>query len=168
MISDRKLLLRRTAMLASTCASVTLAVACGVKARLVSASQVESKLLLAILVTLYVMAIWLGLLHEYASLRRGYDPEAKFPKLSFSDFSSMHSWCSKWAYGSYLIALGLLAYSFLYVGQVRWSKSFPFTESDALGFMLHLSTLALVSLPLITSAARMPGTFAANFRADSQ
>lgn len=168
MISDRKVLLRRTAALASIFAPMALGAGVGVKAGFIAPAQVESKLLVAILVVVFVVAIWLGLLHECASMRGGYDPDAKLPRFSFEDLGRLHAWCPKWMHVFYVIAFGLLMYSFFNVGRVRWSTGHPFTPADALGFMLHLSTLAFAALPIIASAARMPDSFATHFAQGSR
>ncbi|MBT9457867.1 MAG: hypothetical protein IV097_14710 [Burkholderiaceae bacterium] len=47
-------------------------------------------------------------------------------------------------------------------GSVSWSTGDPPTPDDGIATVLYLSAIFLASLPVLASAARMPGTYAEN------
>jgi len=161
MFSQRKALLRRTEYLVALYVPVAVFVAVQVHGGRVLPAQVESKLVWVIAFLVFMAAVWLGLVQEFVAARRGADDaRASDTRLSLSELVFMQQWCPGWIKLSYGIAAVLFAYVFAYLGHVRWSSSAPFMPSDAMGFLLLSSTFALLALPTIASASRMPGTYA--------
>lgn len=161
MLSHRKTLLRRTEYLVAIYVPIAVFIAFEVDRGRISPTQVESRLWLVIVVLIYMAAIWLALMQEFVAHRHGASSErVSDTRLPLADVIFMQQWCPGWLKASYAIATVLFVYVFAYLGHVRWSSSAPFTRSDAMGFLLLSSTFALLALPTIASASRMPGTYA--------
>lgn len=80
---------------------------------------------------------------------------------SFAELRTMVSWCPK---ELLVFCLALSAISFvtaLPLGRVSWRPDEPLSARSALGLCSGVSLFCGLALPIIASAARMPGTFQA-------
>jgi hypothetical protein len=80
--------------------------------------------------------------------------------LSGIEVSELTHWCPRWLIVAVIL---LLVYEFavlLPLGRISWGSDRPFTQREALGVCFGLSIFVLLSLPVLASASRMPGTFA--------
>ena len=58
-----------------------------------------------------------------------------------------------------VVAIIVAVITGLTIGSVEWSSPEPFTPQLAVGAMLYLAAFFLLALPVLGSAARMPGTY---------
>lgn len=80
--------------------------------------------------------------------------------LSGTELKALTQWCPRW-----LIAVSLsgvfigLALLIALGGHVHWSSGTPFTTRESLGGCAGVLVFALLPLPVLASASRMPGSF---------
>ncbi len=161
MLSTHKVLLRSAEVLALASALGALAVAAWARYEPATEFPLELSIIVgfALLMLSFLPACVLG--GEYARTVRS--PHEKYDdELSSAEIAAL----IRWAPLPYkLAAVGGIAITIiaaLVVGEVSWSSSDPFVARDAVGAMLCLAGLYLLSLPILGSAARMPGTYLDN------
>jgi hypothetical protein len=73
-------------------------------------------------------------------------------------------WCPIYLMPLYPVALALGVYALYLTGfDMSWSSDRPLTRPVAASFSLWASMLLLASVPILASASRMPGTYAAQY-----
>lgn len=84
------------------------------------------------------------------------------PPSTFGEIRRQLQWSPVGYKAGALIAVGGLVVTGIAFGPMGWTTSEPFTHRHAMGASLYCGCLLLLELPLIASAARMPGTFDEN------
>jgi hypothetical protein len=167
MLSERKRLIRRAEKAALLGSIACLALAAGVHAGVVSARVVELLLVPSILVAFAVLGLALLLFSEYAQVLHGRPLHPSDEEgLSIIEMRQMVRWCPKPVKLALPLAAAILIFTFVTIGGVEWSSNEPFTEREAKGFPLFISVLMLLALPILSSAAKMPGSFFSHFSAE--
>lgn len=139
--SHRKVLVRRTERLVPLFVLAVPAAAQSLRMGLITAAQVESKLLLVFLVFLWGFTVWFGLCIEFATLVRGLRYEVRADTtLWWRELAELHRWCPPWIkVGAHAAGVGLGVYVMAFIGPLGW--------------------------PALASATRMPGSYADHFAA---
>jgi hypothetical protein len=115
----------------------------------------------------FVFVIWgvaAMLTAEYAraggSSRSWFSPA---PSLSLSDLRTVVSWCPRRLLYGCLALAAVSAVLAAAVGKVSWRFDEPLSSITALGLCSGITLMCCLALPIIASAARMPGTFRAQY-----
>lgn len=84
--------------------------------------------------------------------------------LNHQEVKAFVQWCPTWVA---ILAIALVVTSFLLMpaGRTHWSSSQEFTNIHALAFSSAISLFCFISLPVLVSAAKMPGSFLQRFSA---
>ncbi len=164
MISHRKSVIRAMELLASFGIVAAFGAWFAVTGGWLSAARIETFLPFLLVLVAGTFAIALLLFHECErAIHR--EPHSRFreQEVSLGEFRKALRWCPKRTKLALPLGILLAIVALVSVGDVEWSLGKPFTEHDAKGFLLYSAIFFLVSLPLLASTSRMPGTFEEHF-----
>lgn len=169
MLSERKTLISRAERTALFASAACLALAVGVRTRLVPAYVIEWLLIPSILAAFATLGLALLLFSEYAQVLHGRPLHPSDEEgLSIAEMREMVRWSPPAMKLALPLAGVICIFTFVTIGGVEWSSNAPFTARDAEGFPLFISVFLLVSLPILSSVARMPGSFSSHFGTEEQ
>jgi hypothetical protein len=155
MVSGLKAYIRLIEAFALLDAGVAGVVGSLVLGRVLEPSEVQPLALAAIAAVCLIFGTAVALVGEYARLRHD-----RRQYLSSAEFAELIHWSPRWIN---VTAALLFIYDLAVIiplGEVSWRSGQPFARREALEICFFLSTFVSVSLPILASASRMPGTFA--------
>jgi uncharacterized membrane protein YadS len=163
MLSEHKRLIRVFECVALIGGVGMVALGLGVRLGRFEPTQVEPLLVPAFLLMFMPFGLTVMLASEFArAIRRPRRSAFGEEGLSISEVRQLVSWSPVPLRYAFAAAIGLLAYVVIAIGPVEWSSNQPFTSREAQGFPLFMSAFLLVSVPVLASASRMPGSFEDN------
>lgn len=87
--------------------------------------------------------------------------------LSSSELSALLRWAPVAHKTAGVLGVAIAVATAVAFGSVSWSSNDPPTPTDGIAGALYLASFLLVILPVLASAARMPGTYVANYTNDA-
>jgi hypothetical protein len=115
----------------------------------------------ALLAITFLPACILG--GEYVkTVRRPVTYAERLAGLSAREISAVVYWAPKSHKAFAALGVVVAVATAIKFGSVSWSTGDPPTHDDGIATALYLSAFFLTSLPVLASAARMPGTYAEN------
>ena len=165
MFSSRKVLIKLAEVAALAGVITCLASAFLVERGRLEPEQVQPFTFPGMVYMASVFWVCFALTAEFRRLRGGATESTRFEvNLSFSDMKMLLRWCPAFIMLSYPLAVGVAIYTIFSVGfGVSWRTGEAFAKHHALGFSLFGALMLLMLLPVLASAARMPGTYAEHF-----
>jgi hypothetical protein len=88
------------------------------------------------------------------------------PRLSSSEISTIIEWAPSAYKFAAILGVAIAVFAALAFGSVSWSSDRPPNSRDGIAGGLYLSVFFLLALPILGSAARMPGSYAETCRND--
>jgi hypothetical protein len=164
MFSTRKGLIKAAEAVTFTMVIVCLGTALMVRSGDLSPARVEPFILPGMILVFAIVAVCVALASEFSKvLGRAPLPDGEVD-LSLADWWLLSRWCPAAIKLAYLLAIAVALYTLFAVGlRVSWSSGEAFTQREALGFPLFGATMLLILLPMLASAARMPGAYVEHF-----
>ena len=160
--------MRVAEILGACLALLNLSAAIAVQFGWMKAETVESITMVSFFLMFLVWFVAVTLATELTkATREGQSWWKKSRGLSASDLRSLTKWCPRWILGLCLAGIVVSLLVLAPIGGVHWTSDQPFTAREALGFGAGLSLFCLLAVPVLSSASRMPGSFAANFTNDA-
>jgi hypothetical protein len=158
-VSGYKVLLRTLEFMALGVGVSALATGILVYSGLVPAVVVEGSVVVAFFLTFVLWGVAVLLTVEYARANQKTESWLRPARLSTGDLRTLISWCPR---RILIAALALAAVSFLValvIGRVSWRFEEALSPRIALGLCSGITLFCSLAVPIIASAARMPGTF---------
>lgn len=120
----------------------------------------------ALLMLSFLPACILG--GEYVrTVRRPQTYREQAAGLSAGELSALLRWAPVVHKAAAVLGIAISVAAALIFGSVSWSSHDPPTPRDGIAGALYLAFFFLLALPVVASAARMPGSYAANFNNDA-
>lgn len=111
----------------------------------------------ALLVLFYVAFAVAGVMREFAqSLGKRPVPGEDGTPISIAELKQLLQWSPRVYKRVAVLALATIPLTMLVFGGISWTTAAPLTQQQAIGASLYLSSMLLVMLPVIASAARVP------------
>jgi hypothetical protein len=120
---------------------------------------------------LLIFPIWMVavfLVKEFTEIhRKGQSWWKKSQGLGFGELRLLLRWCSPFLGALAVIVFLAAMFAGMGTGRVSWSSGEPFTTHHALGFSLGALAFCSLAIPILSSARRMPGSFADHYGENS-
>jgi hypothetical protein len=164
MFSTRKGLIKTAEVTTLAMVVTCLGTALRVQSGDLSPTRVEPFVVPGMIVVLAVVLVCFALASEFSKVMgRGPSQDGEVD-LSLSDWWLLSRWCPAAMKLAYLLAIAVAMYTLFAVGLgVSWRTGEAFTQREALGFPLFGAIMLLTLLPMLASAARMPGAYVEHF-----
>jgi hypothetical protein len=164
MFSARKGILKATEAATFVMVVVCLGTALMVRSGDLPPAQVEPFVVPGMILVFAVVVVCLALASEFSKVLGRTPSSDGEVDLSLADWWLLSRWCPATMKLAYLLAIAVALYTLFAVGLgVSWSTGEAFTQREALGFPLFGATMLLILLPMLASAARMPGAYVEHF-----
>jgi hypothetical protein len=161
MLSHRKILLRTFEVSALLGGLIGLAMSFSVASGSLAAEAAKPFVLVTFTAVFAVGLVTVSVANEFIKVVRAGQPWLRrIAHASFGELKVLVQWCPRALLILALLgAVAALAIA-LPLGHVRWYGGQPFTGREAIGFAAGAALFYFVSVPVLASASRMPGTFA--------
>ncbi|MFN5047494.1 hypothetical protein [Roseateles sp.] len=161
MLSERKVLLRACEGVAWLGAASCLLLAFRWGRWIEAGPAIEPTLMVGFVLLLLTFLPACVLAEEYGRSRRGLD-SVSVPKdgLTLNELAELLTWAPTPCKVAACLGIVLAVYAALEFGEVGWSSMDPPSAADGVGAALYLATFFMLALPVLASAARMPGSYA--------
>ena len=163
MLSTRKVLLRFSELLAIASILGTLALAAFAHYKPTTDFPLELAVFAAFALLMLSFVPACALAGEYVrTVRQPRTAVEKHDGLSGAEIAALIQWAPLPYKLAPVAGISIAVVTALLIGEISWSSSEPFTARHAVGTMLYLACFYLLSLPVLGSAARMPGAYRDN------
>lgn len=168
MTSAQKPLLSLAATLALLGWSGLLVAASAVALGRLDPESLRMPLLLAALTAFPVFWLAISLMEEFVRVLRGdaYDPDDE-NAMTFAEACQLIRWCPRVLQPAPLLVPVLLVVMAWGMGFTSWNSTQPLDAQRAIGLCAFVACFHLFCQPILSSASRMPGTFADHFRPEA-
>ncbi|MBC7756720.1 MAG: hypothetical protein H7Z20_08825 [Bdellovibrio sp.] len=163
MLSHHKLLIRVAEVVALVATGVAFSVATYAHTHPAATEPFELAVIAMFALDMFSFGIACALAGEFVrSVRQPTTLPDRYRGLSSAKITGLFKWAPIAYKLAAIVAIIVVVITGFTIGSVEWSSSEAFTPQLAVGAMLYLAGFFLFALPVLGSAARMPGAYEDN------